>query len=264
MRSDRIRQAITAISFLITFAVNVAANAVPIGGKMTNVISDQFHVYVIPAGYVFAIWGLIYTLLGAFTIWQGLGRNRGDPILRDLGWLPALSGLFNSVWIFLFQYELFALSVPVIIALLVTLIAIHLRLWRHRDGLRARSYWLVRAPWAVYLGWITVATIANIAQTLSSLGFNGFGIDPPLLAAAVLLVGLAIAVTFVRRFGDAAYGWVIVWAYAGIVVKEQATPLVAGVAGLGAFVVAVLVVLAMAGRRRGGAAGAAVGAPAAA
>jgi hypothetical protein len=264
MRSDTTRQAATILSVIVTFAVNIAANAVPIGGKMTNVISDQFHVFVIPAGYVFAIWGLIYTLLGAYTVWQGLRRNREDKVLRDLGWLPALSGLFNSVWIFLFQYELFALSVPVIIALLVTLIAIHLRLWPHRDAMRGTRYWVVRAPWSVYLGWITVATIANIAQTGSSLGFTGFGIDPALIAAVVLLVGLAIAVTFVRRFGDAAYGWVIVWAYAGVVVKEQATPIVAGAAGLGAVVVAVLVVLAMAGRRRGGSPGVAAGVAAAA
>lgn len=253
MRSDTTRQALTILSFIGTFAVNVAANAVPIGGTMTNVISDQFHVYVIPAGYVFAIWGLIYTLLGAYTVWQGLRRNREDPVLRELGWLPALTGLFNSVWIFLFQYEVFALSVPVIVGLLLTLIAIHFRLWGHRDVLRGRSYWLVRAPWAVYLGWITVATIANIAQTLFSLGFTGFGIDPALIAAVVLLVGLAIAATFVLRFGDAAYGWVIVWAYAGIVVKESATQLVAGVAAMGAVVVAALVVRAMATRRRSGA-----------
>jgi hypothetical protein len=260
MRSDTVRQTITAVSFLVTLTVNIAANAVPIGGKMTNVISDQFHVFVIPAGYVFAIWGLIYTLLGGYTVWQGRKRNREDAVLRDLGWLPALTGVLNSVWIVLFQYELFALTVPVIVGLLVTLIAIHLRLWTHRDVLRGTRYWLVRAPWSVYLGWITVATIANIAQTGSALGFTGFGIDPPLIAAAVLLVGLAIAVTFVRRFGDAAYGWVIVWAYAGITVKEQATLVVAGTAGLGAVAVAVLVVLAMSEHRRGGSAGTAVGA----
>ncbi len=204
---------------------------------------------MIPAGYVFAIWGLIYTLLGAFTVWQALPRSRAEAVLRDLGWLPALSGALNSVWIVLFQYRVFVLTVPVIVALLVTLIAIHFRLWAHRTALRGRAYWLVRAPWSVYLGWITVATIANVAQTLSSLGFDGFGIEPALIAACVLLLGLAIAARFVGRFGDAAYGWVIVWAYAGVAVKEWATPLVAGTALAGALLVAVLVVAAILGRR---------------
>jgi hypothetical protein len=248
MRSDSVRQLVTALSFLLTLAVNGAANALPINGQMTSTISDRFHVYVIPAGYVFAIWGVIYVLLGAFTVWQALPRNREDATLRSLGYLPALSGVLNTVWLLLFQYEVFALTVPLMVALLVTLIAIHLRLWDHRDTLHGTTYWTVRAPWSVYLGWITVATIANVAQAGAALGFNGFGIDPVLIAAAVLLVGTAIAVTFMARFRDVAYGLVIVWAYAGVVAKESAVAPVAVAAGFGAIMVAVLVVAALARR----------------
>jgi len=241
MRSDSLRQLVTVLSFLVTLTVNAAANALPINGQTTASISDRFAVHVIPAGYVFAIWGVIYVLLAAFTTWQALPRNREDATLRALGWLPALSGALNAVWLLLFQYEMFALTVPVMLALLVTLIAIHLRLWEHRDALHGTTYWTVRAPWSVYLGWITVATIANIAQAGAALGFDGFGIDPVLIAAAVLLVGLAIAARFVWRFRDAAYGLVIVWAYGGIVVKESGAVPVAVAAGLGALVVAALV-----------------------
>ena len=119
----------------------------------------------------------------------------------------------------------------------------------------------MRAPWSVYLGWITVATIANIAQTLAATGFDGFGLPPTLLAAAVLAVGLAIAATFVTRFRDVAYGLVIVWAYLGVVVNEQDAPPVVIAAGLGAAIVAVLVVLAFV-RGRGQGAGRRLGLPA--
>jgi benzodiazapine receptor len=256
MRSDSLRQLVTVLSFLLTMIVNAAANALPINGQMTYEISDRFSVHVIPAGYVFAIWGVIYVLLGAFTTWQALPRNREDATLRALGWLPALSGVLNAAWIVLFQYELFALSVVVIVALLVTLSAIHLRLWAHRDALHGTSFWTVRIPFSTYLGWITVATIANITQTLSSLGFDGFGIDPTLIAAAVLLVGLAIAATFVTRYRDAAYGLVIVWAYLGILAKESGTPPVALVAGIGAAAIAILVIVSLVRRPRGSEAGA--------
>ena len=252
MRSDSTRQVVTVLAYIVTLALNAAATTIPLGGQATNVISDSFHVYVIPAGYVFAIWGLIYTLLGVFTVWQALPRNRDDKVARSLGWLPALSGVLNSVWIVLFQYRVFPLTVPVIVALLVTLIAIHFRLWDRRAALTGGRFWAVRAPWSVYLGWITVATIANIAQTLSYLGFTGFGIEPTFLAALVLLTGVAIASRFVYRFGDAAYGWVIVWAYVGVAVKESATPLVAGTALAGAAIVAALVVRAIIGRRSTG------------
>jgi hypothetical protein len=254
MHADTRRQVATILSFLAVMVSNVAANALPINGQRTAEISDRFAVYVIPAGYVFAIWGLIYLLLGAFTVWQALPRNREDSTLRSLGYLPALSGVFNTVWIVLFQYEVFVLTVPVMLALLLTLIAIHLRLWTHRDAIRGTTYWTVRAPWSVYLGWITVATIANIAQSLAALGLTSIGgIDPALIGAGVLLTGTAIAAIFVHRFRDVAYGLVIVWAYAGVLVKEQDTPVVALAAGIGAAVVAALTVAAFVRGRTGGA-----------
>ena len=116
MRSDTLRQVATVLSFLLTMAINVAANALPINGQRTGEISDRFQVFVIPAGYVFSIWGLIYLLLAAFTVWQALPRNREDETLRSLGWLPALTGVLNATWVLLFQYEVFALTVPVMIA----------------------------------------------------------------------------------------------------------------------------------------------------
>jgi benzodiazapine receptor len=253
MRSDTVRQVITILAFLAVMVSNIAANALPINGITTREISDRFAVYVIPAGYVFSIWGLIYLLQGAFTTWQALPRNRESAVLRSLGFLPALSGVLNTTWILLFQYEVFALTVPVIVAFLVTLIAIHLRLWAHRDELRGTTYWTVRAPWSVYLGWVTVATIANIAQSLAWAGFTGFGLEPALLAGVVLAVGAAIAVTFVNRFRDVAYGLVIVWAYAGVAVKEAGTPVVLAAAVLGAALVGLLVVAALVRGRSGGA-----------
>jgi hypothetical protein len=244
-RADITRQTVTVLAFLLTMAVNVAANAVPINGQMTREISDRFEVFVIPAGYVFAIWGVIYLLLGAFTTWQALPRNREDAALRRLGYLPALAGVLNATWLVLFHYEQWVLALGFIVALLLTLIAVHLRLWEHRDQLRGTPFWTVRAPWSVYLGWVTVATIANTAQTLAGTGFDGFGIEPAIIAAVVLAVGIAIAATFVHRFRDAAYGLVIVWAYVGVAVKESDTLVVAAVAAAGAVIVAALVVAAL-------------------
>jgi benzodiazapine receptor len=246
---DRVRAWLTVAVFVATVAVNAAANVLPINGQQTGVISDRFDVLVIPAGYVFSIWGLIYLLLAAFTIDQARPARAADPTLRRLGWLPALSGVLNTGWLLLFHYEAFVLTVPVMVALLVTLIAINAITFADRERLTGLARWTVRLPFSVYLGWITVATIANIAQTLDSIGFDAFGIEPTLVASAVLLVGLAIAVTFVRRFADAAYGAVIVWAYAGIAVKEADTALVPWVAAGGAVLVVGLVLATIVGRR---------------
>jgi hypothetical protein len=243
--SDRLRQAVTLAVYLVTVTVNAAANALPIN-RPTAEISDQFHVYVIPAGYVFGIWGLIYIGLGAFSVFQAIHGD--DPVVRRIGWLPALSGVLNISWLLLFQYELFVLTVPLMVGLLLILIAIHSRLWESRDLLTRTTDWFVRIPFSIYLGWITVATIANVAQTLDALGFDAFGMQPQLVAVGVLLLGLAIASRFVWLFGDLAYGAVIVWAYIGIAVKEAEEPYVPIVALAGAVVMAALLVATIAWR----------------
>ena len=250
--SDAVRRWLTVGAYLGTIAVNWAANGLPINGQSTAEISDRFDVLVVPAGYVFSIWGLIYLLLGAFTIDQVRPSRAADPTLRRLGWLPAATGLLNMTWLLLFQYELFVLTVPVMVALLVTLIRINAITFADRQRLVGVARWTVRLPFSVYLGWITVATIANVAQTLDSLGFDGFGIEPPVLATAVLLLGLAIALTYTWRFADIAYGLVIVWAYAGIAVKEAGTPFVPIAAAVGSLIVAGLVVAIALGHRAPG------------
>ncbi len=250
MSNDRTRQVVTVLIFLVTVAVNGAANALPINGQTTAEISDRFNVFVIPAGYVFAIWGLIYVGLAAFTIYQAL--HGIDPVVRRVGWLPALSGVLNTTWLLLFQFEAFVLTVPVMVALLLTLIAIHRRVWQVRDQLTTASRWAIRVPFSIYLGWISVATIANVAQTLSWLGVGGFGVPlEATIASGVLLLGPALAIVFARRFGDLAYGAVIVWAYLGIVVKEASSPFVPLVAGIGAAAVALLIAASAVDRVRG-------------
>ena len=241
-RRDRIRQSLTVGAFVLTVVVNAAANALPIN-RSTGAISDQFDVLVIPAGYVFSIWSLIYLALAVFTIDQARPSRAADPTLRRLGYLPALTGVLNTTWLLLFQFEVFVLTVPVMLGLLASLIAINAVTFADRARLVGAARWTVRLPFSMYLGWITVATIANVAQTLDAIGFDGFGVSPAIVATLVLALGLGIAVTFVRRFADWAYGLVIVWAYVGIAVKEIDAPLVPVVAALGALLVAALVTI---------------------
>jgi hypothetical protein len=221
--------------------VNGAAVALPLNGLTTGEISDRFPVLVTPAGYVFSIWSVIYLLLGAFTLWQLLPSRRQDPTLRAIGYLPALAGALNSMWVVLWHFELFALSVPVMLGLLLTLIAIHVRLRavRRGDGI---VRWVVALPFSVYLGWITVATIANISQTLYWAGYRGSPIGEGAWTVIILATGVLIATIMLLRERDWAYGLVIVWAYVGIAVQQDQLVAVAS-ALVGAAVVAALAVI---------------------
>jgi hypothetical protein len=250
---DRTRQALIAVTFLITIAVNSAANVVPLNGQSTAAISDRFRVFVTPAGYVFAIWGAIYLFQLLFVVHTLRPSRRTDPLLRRIGLLPALASVLNGVWIVAWHWEVFPATVAIMVGLLLTLIATVLRAGFDRTARRGSRLpradrWLVQVPFSIYLGWITVATIANVAAVGNWAGVSTFGLAPQAVAAAVLVVGLLIAVTNLLRTGDIAFGLVIVWAYVGIVVKEAAalTPYVPLVAGASALIVAVMVAAAAA------------------
>ncbi len=238
MSKDTTRQAIVVIATLATIVVNGLASSLPLNGLTTGEISDQFAVYFVPAGYVFSIWGVIYLGLLAYTVYQALPAQREQTKLRRIGYLYAGAGLANTAWLFLWHYQLFALTVPVMLVLLGLLIAIYLRLEIGRQTVTAGRRWLVNVPFSIYLGWITVATIANVATLLEYWEWNGWGIYPEYWAAIMLVAGAAIAGAVSLTRGDIAYVAVIVWAFAGIAVKHADTAIVATTAWVAAAAVA--------------------------
>jgi hypothetical protein len=225
---DKLRQLTVILTIIATIVINVLANALPLNGLNTGEISDRFKVYFVPAGYVFAIWGLIYLGLIAFAIFQALPSQRENPRLRATGWWIALGGLANMAWIFLWHYEHFPLTLVAMLVLLATLLVTYLRLGIGQSAAPAAETWVVRLPFSIYLGWITVATVANVTELLDFLKWDGFGIAPEVWMGIVLAAVLVIAalMNFTRR--DVAYAAVILWALAGISVKQ---------AGVGAVVI---------------------------
>lgn len=236
---------INIIAVIATIGVNWLANALPLNGQQTGEISDRFQVFFVPAGYVFAIWGVIYLGLIAFAVYQALPAQRDNPRLARIGWLFALSCLANIGWLFLWHYNQFVLTVGAMLALLGLLIAIYTRLDIGRASVSTGERWAVHVPFSIYLGWVSVATIANITSTLDYLRWNGWGIGDAVWA--VIMLGVATVLTFLvyRTRHDVAFALVIVWAFVGIAVKQAATPLVANSALLLAGAVALLLVFGM-------------------
>src|SRR6185369_11194456 len=98
MFKDTIRQYANLVSVILALFVNILASALPLNGQNTGEISDRFQVYFVPAGYVFAIWGLIYIGWIAFAIYQARPSQKENPRLRRLGYAFAWSGVFNAAW----------------------------------------------------------------------------------------------------------------------------------------------------------------------
>jgi hypothetical protein len=224
---DILRQFAVIATVLGTLVVNSLANILPLNGRNTGQISDSFHVYFVPAGYVFSIWGVIYIGLIAYAVFHSLPSQRENPRMRATGWWMALSGVANSAWIFLWHYLQFPLTLVAMLVLLTALIITYLRLGIGRTQVPAAERWAARLPLSIYLGWITVATVANVTALLDYLKWDGFGLPPELWMGIVLAAVLAIAalVIFTRR--DLAYTLVILWALIGISVKQAAVPAVA-------------------------------------
>jgi hypothetical protein len=225
--SKNIRVILNIVTLVVTLAINTLANSLPINGRMTGEISDSFPVLFTPAGYVFAIWGLIYLLLAGFAIYQALPAGRNNPRLDRVGYWFIASNLFNGAWIFFWHYGLFALTEIAMLGLLVSLIMVYLRLRIGLENVPLVERLLVNLPFSVYLGWITVATVANTSIFLYDLGWNGGALGPVFWTVLMIVIAtvLGVGMIFLRR--EVAYPLVLVWAFAGIAVKQGDTPWVA-------------------------------------
>lgn len=240
MNKDSLRASVNVFAVLAILIVNGLANALPFNGLSTAEISDRFQVFFVPAGYVFSIWGLIYLGLVAYGIFQLFPSQRGNPRLRGVGYLFAFSCLANIAWLYFWHYEFFALTLVAMFALLFLLIAIYLRLGIGRLEVSTREKWFVQVPFSIYLGWITVATIANVTSYLDYINWDGWGLRPEIWTMIMLLAGVIIATAIRITRNEVAFLLVITWAYIGIFVKHSGNPLVASMA----LIATVLVMLA--------------------
>lgn len=241
-------QVLNIMGFLGMVMVNALANILPIAGKNTGELSDSYPNLFVPAGFTFSIWGLIYILLGMFAVYQAVrlfkkdetisGDSQYPSFLDRISWFFLLSCAANIGWIFAWHHQLVALSLAVMVILLVSLLVLYLRLGvRYGRGtntgtsgntelsprektLKVREKVFIHLPISVYLGWITVATIANFTAFLVNIGWNGFGLSDSFWTVLVLGAGLIIGLLVVFSRKDPAYGAVIIWAYAGILSKR--------------------------------------------
>jgi len=209
------------IAFVAVILINgLAGSTTLIGGQDTAQVSDNNFTLITPAGYTFAIWGIIYTLLGLFVIYQALPSDKGKTT-EKVGWFFILSCIANICWIFLWQFEFLAFSVVLMFLLFASLLKVYLNLGIRKSSISWRERIAVQAPFSVYFGWITIASIANVAAALVSVGWDGFGLSAETWGILVILIALLITTLVVITRKDVAYGLVIVWALIGISVGQS-------------------------------------------
>ena len=221
-------------AFVATVAANELANIVAFGGVATADVSNLYDNLFTPAGYVFIIWGVIYLLLAVFSYYQ---YGADDSLHTRIDILFIASCLFNSVWIFLWHYMYVALSLVAMFGLLACLILIYLRLDIGHAEVSQRKQYMVHTTFSVYLGWITIASIANVSATAVSLNWDGFGINPETWGILIIIIALLLTLIVVATRKDIAYSLVVVWALFGIASKQTENPNIVTIAQVSAIII---------------------------
>ena len=230
------------LSLVLTLVVNVLANTLPLNNLTTGEISDRFPILFVPEGYVFSIWGLIYLALIAFAIYTVTPKGMKDNRIDDIALWFVAANLFNTAWVLLWHYLNFAMTLVAIIGLLISLVAIYLLLGIGKVQRTRTEKLLLDLPFGIYLGWATVAVVANVSQVLYYSGWRGAPLTEPAWAVIMLVVASVLGVLMIFTRKEIAYPLVLTWAFIGIWVKQSQTPVVAITALVGAIFLAVLAV----------------------
>lgn len=211
------------VLYITMITVNALANILPINNKTTGEVSGNYSNLFAPAGVTFSIWGVIYFLLLFFVVYDlyvAFGKRNIKTTNVAGSLVFGATCLLNSLWIFAWHYELLLLSVIVMLALLSSLIYLYSLVSKQNITDFAGKVAL-KIPVSVYLGWISVATIANITVFLVSINWDGFGISENIWSIVMISVGTLLAVFMLINNKDIAYSLVVIWAYCGIIIKRS-------------------------------------------
>ena len=221
--------ALNTIGLLVTLVMNTLASVLPLNGLDTGTISDSIPNLFVPAGLTFSVWGIIYTLLIIFIVYQiVLVRKKADahdPIIK-IGYWFFISCIANSLWIVAWHWQLQLFSIVMMLVLLGSLIIMHTALRSGNEVPTTNRKIAVYIPISVYLGWITVATIANFTSVLVVLGWNRFGLSEVFWTVLVIIVAIIVNVMAVIIRKDIWFALVGFWAILGIYLKRSSVEVV--------------------------------------
>ncbi len=208
--NKKLMQILNIFSFILMLIANMLAVILPLNNKSTAELSDAYPNLFVPAGITFSIWSIIYILLGVFSYYQAkdlLKKEKGTlPFLEKISFFFIVSNIANFAWIFAWHYQLVALSLIIMIILFISLLMLYLRLGIGKIEVSKGENRFIHVPISVYIGWITIATIANVTAFLVSINWDGFGLPEEfwtiLVISVAIIINLLILYTRNRPFGN--------------------------------------------------------------
>lgn len=211
------------LALIVTVIMNYLSNTGIFNDNTMATVSAEYQNFFTPSGYAFSIWGVIYIGLAAFVVYQSRGlfsEKKAPDVVSKIGWLFVLSCVANCLWIIAWLYDFTGASVLIMMALLASLLGIVFRTRMELDLITMKKIALEWWPFALYLGWITVALIANIAAYLTKIGWDGFGISASTWTIIMICVAgfVQLFLTWNRNLREAAM--VGAWGLAAVAVAN--------------------------------------------
>ncbi|MGY5873697.1 MAG: hypothetical protein RTV72_15725 [Candidatus Thorarchaeota archaeon] len=240
-------QIINIIAVVFTIVMNSLANIIKFNGVTTGEVADNFLNYFTPLGYVFAIWGVIYVLQMVFIFYQARSSEVSADYLGKIGYLYLIAGLLNITWLIVFHYSfgnsaLLIWTEPLIVGLLIVLLYTYVKLEIGVKEVPLKEKLAVHLPVSVYVGWISLATIANTASVLVTNIVIPLEVQY-LWTAIVLIVALIITSLMIVLRRDIGYALVVIWAAPGIALKWTSIPIIFWSATLVTIIIVILLIL---------------------
>ena len=208
-------------ALVVVVLVNYLANALPINGVKTADISNKYFNEFAPANLTFSIWAVIYSLIIGVMIWQFVNVNEAkNKEISQFSTYFIANCLLNAAWLFAWHYEIFVLTIILMLGILYTLVQLN-RIESKEFPTDLPTKWLLQSGFGVYLGWICIATIANITTFLVSLNFNKLGLTDTFWTGTVIGIGSITAAMLVVRYKNMYIGFAVIWALIGIVIRQN-------------------------------------------
>jgi hypothetical protein len=216
------------ISIVAVITINALAVILPLNGNDTGELSDNIPNLFVPAGITFSVWSVIYLwfiFFAGYNIYTLIKKKEEDiEAINRVGIWFILSSVGNFVWIFLWHWKLVFISVFFMLLILISLIMVYIRLGIGKRDVSWKERLLVHLTFSFYMGWITVATIANIVAVLVTQNLvpflTSFGVSEALWTIIVVAAAAVISIINVFTRKDIGYNLVIIWALSGIIIKR--------------------------------------------
>lgn len=193
------------------------------GGFGNNVLQqdNSTQPLIVPAGYAFSIWSIIYAGLIVFPIYQLLKqKDRKSPLWMQMRVWFTINVLINGLWLVFAQADWIGATVILIIGLLLTLIQINALILKIKKSGEQLNYWTEELVFNIYFAWVTLATALNVSAALKFYQWEGFGISDMTWTVVIMIVAAIIAGAVFWKYRKKTYAIVVIWAFAALFVKH--------------------------------------------